>query len=76
MRIVKDNGADLDRRSSVPADTKLAAAGEQRLIGADEHALAIIKVAGERLSLSVGLRRDTVLTALGEDLADELVCRR
>jgi hypothetical protein len=51
MRIVKDDGADLDRRSSVPADTKLAAACEQRLISADEHTLAIIELAGQRLSL-------------------------
>jgi hypothetical protein len=51
MRIVKDDSADFDRRSSVPADTKLAAAGEQCLIGTDEDAFAIVELGGQRLSL-------------------------
>jgi hypothetical protein len=55
------------------ADTKLAASGEKRFVGADENGLSILGFGWQRLLRKVGHGRNAVFTAFGDHLADKLV---
>jgi hypothetical protein len=76
MRIVKDNRARLHDFLGRATDAELTAPVEQRLVGADEHGLAVVELGRKRLLGHIGERRDTVLLALSQDLQHELACGR
>lgn len=73
VRVVEYDGADLHHLLPGAPDAELATPVEQRFVGADEHALAVVELGRQRLPLGVTHRGDPVLSALRQHLLDELV---